>query len=199
MYLDWLRENFRKKKDQGATQKDLADALGLSITQASRLLSGKRHLMASELPILSAYFGEPLPTMRTSKEQVPASVIKLRAIAAPGVWRERGNTVMLGTELIGALRNPNYRDYEQFAVKIEGTKKFAICIPPDPDRVETGQVVLVERERDDMVETTIRVVCIRGGALGTSIYPESHDQNQVFHSLADTKLVGRVIGFFEEV
>jgi transcriptional regulator with XRE-family HTH domain len=66
-YTVWLQNGLLK---HGKTQKELADYLGLSQSQTSRVCAGKRPMRLHELTAISTFFGEPPPSGNPALEAV---------------------------------------------------------------------------------------------------------------------------------
>jgi len=200
MYLQWFRENLKKAKARGKTQDGLAKVLGINPSQITQMKKGSRAIKADELEKIAKYFEIEAPEVRTSRERFPSPVVFAKMVAAPSVWRERGASVMLSNALIGVVQDPKYAQFEQFAVQIEGTKRFAICIgDASTAGLLPGDMVVVEREINGLVETTLRVIMGTQTDINAEILGAVPEGQDVIHSLKDIKIVGRVIGFFEGV
>jgi transcriptional regulator with XRE-family HTH domain len=195
MYIEWLRTGLKRP---GKSQRGLAKKLNVSESVVSRMLNGDRKLRADELDIIASYLGEPLPTSRTIVERRHLPAIQLTKIAAPGVWREQGAIVILDKKLIPSNPDPKYADFQQFAVLLEGSNRYAICIGHNPAHaLQQGDLVLVERHSGPLVETTLRRVALTSNGVKLTLVSHQNDSPDVIHTIDDVDVIGRVTGFFE--
>jgi transcriptional regulator with XRE-family HTH domain len=169
--------------ERGLTQTQLGEMLGTTSATIQRLETGKRQLtqkwvekISSILGVeVSELFGNILPTTN-----VGVSVI---GEVQAGVWKEvdvldepRHPTLPIGPD-------PRYIDFPQYALLVQGTsmnKVFApgsyiVCVPlADLGREpRDGDIVVVERRRKGMVETTVKRLSISRQKV--VLLPESTD------------------------
>jgi hypothetical protein len=171
MLIEWVIKGLEKP---GKTRRGLAKALGVNPSAVTRMLNPQgpepRRIQTNELPIISAYLGEPLPDLGLTYlghgdyEQFP---IFIRAIVSPGVWRESAaGSLTVSREHSYFPPDPRFGVADQFDVIVEGASinRFArhgsllrcveigdATLAPEPD-----DFVIVERSRVDTVETTAR-------------------------------------------
>jgi transcriptional regulator with XRE-family HTH domain len=196
MDLDWLRNALKRP---GKSQKGLAEYLGLDPSAVNRMLKGERRIQLSEADRIEAYFNQPtsapsLRRIRTSVERSPVYGLKVSKIAAPGVWREDGAKVMLDRIIIPSSPDPMFAGLDQYAVHLEGTNRYAICIDYGDRAPLHGELIVVERHNNhNLVETTVcRVQMTDGGWRATL-----EGKPDVIHKLEDISIVGKIIGFYE--
>lgn len=165
------------------TQADLAEMTETTDATIQRLETGQRQLtekwavkIASAMSVdVVEVFGRILPVAPNGLEVVGE--------VHAGVWRE--------TEVLDELRHaalplgpdPRYHGKRQFALLVRGESmnkvfkpgSFIVCVAwPDVGREpREDDVVVVERRRDGMVETTVKKVTIRQRKL--ALMPDSTD------------------------
>lgn len=149
---------------KGLTLDDAAAALGLSVSQVSRIERGQRSAGADDLARFAALYAAPPRAAPPA-----AALVPVVAEAAPGRWCEPGAFACA----VEIPRAPGrFPGEEQFAVRIVGPQMdqrrffegdFAICAPHGLARsVPTeGDLVVVERRRGGLVETSLREVMRR--------------------------------------
>lgn len=196
MDLDWLR-NALKRSDK--TQKGLAKHLGVRPSQVSRMLKGERRIQLHEVEKIEAYLGTPssfpsLGRIRTRVERSPLYGLKVSKIAAPGVWREDGAKVMLDRIVVPSSPDPVFSGSEQFAVHLEGTNRYAICVDYGERPHTADELVVVERvNASNLVETTICRLHLSDSGWRATL----EGRPEVIHKLDDISIVGKVLGFYE--
>lgn len=178
MFLDWLRIGLSKP---GKTHQGLADALGVDRSAVTKMLSGRRKIQASELIAIAEYIGETVPT-KTHTTQVYVNSVVVRAVAASGVWRERG-FVMRSSVAVPIIPDPRLAGFEQYALKIEGTDfnkvfnegDFPIFVRfQDVRRVpHDSDIVHIRRVQAGMVEDSVKRVRLVDRHI--ELWPESTD------------------------
>ena len=186
MYREWLKAGLLRPGKSGV---GLAKALGIDPSAVSRMLQGKRKLQLHEVDKAAAYLGVEPPNRGSLRigavapSQNEVQIVALTKSAAGGVWREVGVSVIFEAVAIPLVPEPRLAGLEQYATRIDGTDfnrilkpgDYAIFVPFDGIRTapQDGDIVEVERKRGDVVETTVRRVRIRGGAV--ELWPESDD------------------------
>lgn len=194
MFLEWLRNGLSRP---GKSQRGLAAHLGVSESVVSRMLSGEREIKARELEKMASYLGQPIPEKGTRVEHLPA--VPVTKIAAPFVWREQGEVVMSERARVPFVPDERFRGRQQFAVLIEGTKRYAVCVGiTASEAVQPGDLLVVERTNSvGMIETTVRRVEACSDGLNVAMEPRTQGVRDVIHSIDDVTPVGRVLGFYE--
>jgi transcriptional regulator with XRE-family HTH domain len=196
MDLDWLRSALNRP---GKSQRGLAKVLGVDASAVTNILKGKRRIQLHEVPKIEAYLNQPtsLPSLsriRTRVERSPLYGLKVSKIAAPGVWREDGAKVMLDRIVVPSSPDPVFSGSEQFAVHLEGTNRYAICVDYGERPHTADELVVVERvNASNLVETTICRLHLSDS--GWRATPEG--RSDVIHNLDDISIVGKVLGFYE--
>lgn len=201
MDIEWLRNAL---KQPGKTQRALAKHMGVDESAITRILKGDRKIQLHEADLIRSYFDNPNSLVqlnsfkRTKVERKPGYGLKITKIAAPGVWREEGALLMLDRTFVPSSPDPRFSGMAQFAVLIEGTKKYAICVDYDDDHsLQDGDLIVAERHRDGLVETTIRRVSKTRDGWQASLEVKSYPPSDVIHSIDDLRVVGKVLGYYE--
>lgn len=196
MDLDWLRNALKRP---GKSQKGLAGVLGVDASAVTNILKGTRRIQLHEVAKIEAYLNQPtsLPSLgriRTRVERSPVYGLKVSKIAAPGVWRESGAKVMLDRILVPSSPDPVIGGGEQFAVHIEGTNRYAICVEYNDRSPQPRELVVVERANPQgLVETTVCRLHLTDYGWRAVL----EGQPDVIHKLDDISIVGKVLGFYE--
>jgi repressor LexA len=169
--------------ERGLTQTQLGEMLGTTSATIQRLETGKRQLtqkwvekISSSLGVeVSELFGNIVPTTN-----VGVSVI---GEVQAGVWKEVDVLDEPRHPILPIGPDPRYIDFPQYALLVQGTsmnKVFApgsyiVCVPlADLGREpRDGDIVVVERRRKGMVETTVKRLSISRQKV--VLLPESTD------------------------
>lgn len=171
------------RTERGLTQTQLADQIGTTSATIQRLETGKRQLtqrwaekISSVLGVeVSSLFGNILPTTN-------AGLSVIGEVQA-GVWKEVDVVDEPKHPALPIGPDPRYPNISQFALLVQGTSMnkifapgtFIVCaawaeIGRDP---REGDIVVVERRRDGMVETTVKKISFQNNKL--VLMPESTD------------------------
>jgi hypothetical protein len=148
--VDDIREGLSRP---GKTQKGLAAALGVDNSQISRLLTGKRHLRAHEIPIILGYLemgGAPGPgRSRTTIPEVVQiggdrfamlPVYEARVSAGPGVEPEDGaplNRIAFRADWLRSVTRGNIGDL--VVLNVDGDSMEPTLRQGDTVLVDMGQ------------------------------------------------------------
>lgn len=148
-------------------------------------------------------------------EVTPLESIKVIGIVEAGSWRNTGEFVDEQLDEIAAPALPNYPPYQQFSLKVVGPSmnrivedgEYVVCLDLRQDGAESrdGDIVVVERTRAGLVETTLKV--LRMNAAGqTELWPDSSHPNHqepivLESSEEDTQvmIIGRVLASFKPI
>lgn len=169
--------------ERNLTQAQLAEMIGTTDATIQRLETGKRQLtqkwaekISSNLGVeVASLFGNILPTS-------PNGLSVVGEVQA-GVWKEvdvadepKHSTLPIGPDL-------RYSAYNQYALLVQGTSMnklfapgtFIVCVPwSELGRdMKDGDIVVVERRRDGMVETTVKRISLKNRRV--TLVPESTD------------------------
>ena len=185
-HIAWLLAGLQQP---GKTQKGLGKALGVDESGVSKMLKNKRRLQIYEIPKAAAYLGIPEPGPAGPADHSVASTdrkthsVPVTKIACGGVWREEGVSMVIDAVHIPHAPEPRLEGLIQYATRIDGTDfnkvlrpgDYAIFVPFADVRSEPrdGDIVEVQRHRGSTVETAVRRVRIRAGAV--ELWPESDD------------------------
>lgn len=196
MDLEWLRTELERP---GRSQRGLADFMGLHPSQIARMLKGERRIQLYEIEKIEAYLGKTssapsLDRLRTKIERSNVHGLHVTRIASPGVWREDGTTMMLERIVVPSSPDPIYAGMPQFAIQIEGSKRFAICVAYEDRKPQPNELVAVERRNaHGLVETTICRLDLRDNGWVAAL----EGRPEVFHKLDSVSVAGKVIGIYE--
>lgn len=173
--------------------------MGLDPAQITRMVNGERRIQLYEIEKIEAYLGKTsssptLDRLRTKIERSNIHGLHVTRIAAPGVWREDGAKMMLERIVVPSSPDPIYAGMSQFAIQMEGSNRFAICVSYEGRRPQADELVAVERRnQSNLVETTI---CrLTPSDDGWRVTLEGRDD--VIHKLDNVSIIGKVIGIYE--
>jgi transcriptional regulator with XRE-family HTH domain len=181
LFIEWIRRGLRSP---GKNQSGLAAHLGVAHPQITMMLQGKRRIKADELPKIAEYLetNVPIVTYDAATGRVVAKEAELvervpvypmiRGVVAGGRWLEMDTWSSDGD---GVERYPtpvfvpeNIDASAVYVLKIEGNSVnrkapdggFVVCLPLDsaPRNFRSGDWVVAERRRGDLIETTVKQV-----------------------------------------
>jgi SOS-response transcriptional repressor LexA len=171
--IEWIENGLTK---EGKSRKGLASAIGRSPSAVTELLRGKRKLQIDEIGKIARYLGEAVPTFGEAKPERTSIVhVPVRGEAAPDLWRGPTYIYDDSPAQIPVVLG-EFTMSEQFAFRIVGNQMdkrkihsgdYVICVPYflARDRFHTGDIVVVERQDHDLIETTCRELVVAGGGL----------------------------------
>lgn len=179
----WLKAELSKP---GRTQAGLAAHLGYDASKVNRMCSGARQVKAWEADKIREYLALTTPetnvagaTFRhASLPLVQASLLEVRGIVEAGSWREVAFQDIFPPETVEV--QPGAVSPGAFALKIRGPSmdlyypsgSHVIVRPCLGETPQVGKHVVIERERDGLVETTLKeLVQARDGTL--ELWPRS--------------------------
>jgi len=201
MDIEWLRTQLQRP---GKTQRGLAKHVGIDETAVSRILKGQRKIQLHEADLIRSYFDSDGPalsahkSLRTRVERTPIYGLEVTRAAAPGVWREQGAVIMLDRTFVPSSPDPRFMGMHQFAVLLGGPRRYAICIDYDANaQPHEGELVVVERHRESLVETTLRRLTRGADGWYGVLVSTPEPSKDVIHSIADLRIIGKVIGIYE--
>jgi SOS-response transcriptional repressor LexA len=173
MSIDWIKEGLKK---EGKSKIGLAAAIGRSPSAVTELLKGKRKLQVDEITKIARYLDEtPPPFGGVEPERTVIVQVPVRGEAAPDLWR--GPTYIYDDSPAHVPIVPGeFAMTDQFAVRVVGNSMdklkihsgdYLICVAYSlaRDHFQTGDVVIVERQDADRIETTCRELVVAGRGL----------------------------------
>lgn len=165
------------------TQAQLAEMLGTTDATIQRLESGKRQLTEKWAKKISEVLGVDLGQVFGQILPVASAGLSVIGEVQAGVWREIDVTDEPKHPPIPLGPDPRYQDKTQFALLVQGESMnkvfnpgcFIVCIPWDQvgRQPREGDIAVVERRRDGMVETTVKRIAVQNRKL--VLMPESTD------------------------
>lgn len=165
------------------TQAQLAEMIGTTDATIQRLESGKRQLTQRWAEQISLVLGVDVSEVFGSI--LPATTAGLSVIGEvqAGVWREIDFADEPKHPPLPLGPDPRYQNKQQFALLVQGESMnrvftpgtFIVCVSwTDIGRnPKEGDIVVVERRRDGMVETTVKKIAIQNRKL--VLMPDSTD------------------------
>lgn len=199
---DWIKAELRRQKK---TQAGLAKALGRDKSVVSKMLQGKRRILASDIEKISAFLGgRPVPSTgaiapRTERVQ-PVTVTGGLAV---GTWRERDLEPAIGTHFVPWVPDPAYFGMQQYARLVETSHSphvergdYAIFVsfsalnrpPQDRDLVHCARV------QNGLEEHTLRRVVRHDGQMHLVLEHEPQASPAVIWSPSSRSV--RILGLF---
>lgn len=219
--VDCTRHNVKRmnrikelREKAGLTQAALGDRAGTTAATIQRLETGQRQLtqkwaniIAHALSIeVTEIFGNIIPAHRTG--------LKVLGMVQAGVWRESETMDEEPFPPLPIAPDPRFQEEAQFALMVRGKSmnkiiksgEFIVCVSWREIRrgPRDGDLVVVERRRDGLVEATVKRVQLKGQKL--YLMPESTDPRwqtplelQLDSSLENDEIVvtALVIGRYE--
>ena len=190
--------------------------IGTTAATVQRLETGKRKLTQEWAEALA-------PALRVHVDEVFGNILPIAKNGIPvlgdvqaGVWREIDTVDEEKYPPLPLSPDPRYHERAQFALMVRGESmnkvfppgQFIVCVrwseinrgPRD------GDLVVVERRRDGLIEATVKRVAIKGQKL--YLMPESTDPRfqtpieiQLDGSIANDEIVltALVIGRYEQI
>jgi transcriptional regulator with XRE-family HTH domain len=171
------------RKAKSLTQEELGERIGTTGATIQRLESGKRKLTEQWMRNISEVLGVQPAELFGETIVATGAGLPVKGEVQAGVWHEShiAQEPKLGS--VPLPPDPRYSDKEQWALLVQGTsmnKKFEhgeylVCVKwADLQRKpKTGDLVVVERRRDGMIESTVKRISIKGAVI--SLVPESTD------------------------
>lgn len=194
MFIEWLKTGLAQPNK---TQRGLAEALGVAPSAVSRLLSGERELLANEIAKAASYLEVPPPLVGRQAVE-PVKTIPVRYVVARGIWRERGLTPFLSISSVPIVYDSRYAGMEQWAARLDGSQAYVVCVSYEQARARPrpGDVVLVERTRDDLSEFLLCNVVLRPDGSWHLTTSEAPYVDFII-SAGDIKILGLCVGRYQ--
>jgi SOS-response transcriptional repressor LexA len=163
----WLKDELSKRPHG---QAGLASFLGYDPSKVNRMCSGARQVKAGEADKIREYLA--LTSLETnnavasirhaSQPRVQASLLPVRGVVEAGSWREVAYQEVFPPETVKV--QPGDVGSDDFALKVQGPSmdlyypsgSHVIVRPCLGEAPQVGKHVVVERERDGLVETTLK-------------------------------------------
>lgn len=169
--------------ERNLTQAQLAEMVGTTDATIQRLETGRRQLTERWAEQISTVLG--VDVSEVFGRILPATTAGLPVIGEvqAGVWREIDFVDEPKHPQLPLGPDPRYHGKQQFALLVQGESMnkifapgtFIICVSwSDVGRQpREGDIVVVERRRDGMVETTVKKIAVQNRKL--VLMPESTD------------------------
>lgn len=175
---DWLRGVMTEK---GLTQSDLGRVLGVERQTVYKILNGKRRLNSDELLKLQHELGIIPPLTPPTPKEV--SYVKVAGEVAGGLWRDVTYSDFVEYE-IPIVHDPRWAKEALKALVVRGESinrkaqdgdlVLTLSLGYAPRGYEVGDWVVVERQRGDLIETTVKKMG-RNDAGNWILLPDSTD------------------------
>lgn len=170
MYDRWIKQGLKKPgKSAIGLAKALTKALKLDTPMHRgtiyKMMAGTRKIFSNELAPIAAYLEEPVPNMPTQSSLQNLQTLRVEKELGAGVWREQDDEAVPNADTIVVLTDFEHPSATHFAFRIRGNSMVSagmldgdivICISSD-DPVADGKLVVVERVRAGLVETSARL------------------------------------------
>jgi SOS-response transcriptional repressor LexA len=183
----WLKEQLDKP---GRSQSDLARHLGYDYPSVvNRMCRGVRQIKAWEADKIREYLaetekpnsterGNPATIARIAPAPAPAALLPVRGTVEAGSWREVLSEFEQEFETLPAPRS--VVDSGAYALRVIGPSmdqmypdgSFVVVQPWRGGPLPFGKRVIVERNRDGLVETTVKEL-VRGRDGEVELWPRS--------------------------
>ncbi len=164
MDVSWIIEGLDKP---GKSKSGLAKALGIWPSGVTSLLGGGRQLKATEAQKAAAYlevdyFGSPLSTVH----ETVVSCVRITGDVAGGIWAEPG--LVYQDEMTDVPLDPRWPADALYLLRVKGSSvnrkardgDLVLCLDAwaAPRSAMPGDWVVMERERNGLIETTVKRV-----------------------------------------
>lgn len=193
MDIEWLKAELQKP---GRSQSALARHLGVVPEIVNRIVHGRRQVKAHEADEIRAYLasterGAPATITRIAPKPSPTALLTVRGTVEAGSWREVVLTDLeYEAETLVAPRS--VVDSGAFALRVVGPSmdmlypdgSYVVVQPWHGGPLPYGKRVVVERNRDGLVETTVKEL-VRGADGEPELWPRS------FHPAHQSPIVYR--------
>lgn len=168
---------------RGLTQAQLAEVVGTTDATIQRLESGRRQLTERWATQISTVLGVDVSELFGSILPATNAGLPVVGEVQAGVWREIDFTDEPKHPPLPLGPDSRYQGHAQFALLVVGESMnkifnpgtFIVCIPWAElgRQPQEGNIVVVERRRDGMVETTVKRISLQNNKL--VLMPESTD------------------------
>jgi len=195
------------REERGLKQEEVAEKLGLHLTNYNKLENGKTELTTSRMEELAAIFGvDPVAII---SEPLAFRSIEVRGVVQAGAWSEAWDWDEGSRYSVPIPDEPRWRSFRLFGAEARGPSmnrrypEGTVLIVTD--QVETGEHLVVgrryvvERERaDGLREATVKTLW-RDDAGALWLLPESDDPRfqqpiPISGEQGDTiRILGRVV------
>lgn len=164
MSFSWIADGLKKP---GKTKSGLAEAMGIWPSGVTSLLKGERQLKAEEAQKAAAYlemehFGSPLSAV----QETVITCVKITGEVAGGIWAEP--RVAYQEEMTDVPLDPRWPADAIYLLRVKGTSvnrkardgDLVLCLDAwaAPRSAMPGDWVIMERERNGLIETTVKRV-----------------------------------------
>jgi transcriptional regulator with XRE-family HTH domain len=180
VYMNRIKE---LRKARNLTQEQLAELLGTTDATIQRLESGKRQLTERWAAQISTVLGVDVTEVFGAILPVTNAGLPVVGDVQAGVWREIDVVDEPKHSPLPIGPDPRYQAATQFALLVLGESMnkvfaagtFIVCVPWEQlgRQPRENDIVVVERQRDGMVETTVKRIEIQNRKL--VLMPESTD------------------------
>jgi transcriptional regulator with XRE-family HTH domain len=171
------------RQSRNLTQAQLAEMIGTTDATIQRLETGRRQLTERWAVQISTVLG--VDVSEVFGQFLPAAAAGLSVIGEvqAGVWRETDVSDEPKHPPLPLGHDPRYQGKRQFALLVQGESMnkvfapgtFIVCVAWSEigRQPREGDIVVVERRRDGMVETTVKRIAIQSRKL--VLMPDSTD------------------------
>jgi transcriptional regulator with XRE-family HTH domain len=172
------------REARGLTLEQVAEAMGTTTATVSRLENGRRKLTDQWIyRIGDVLEATPIDILGGEQRAAAQTGLPVRGDVAAGIWREADIQDEPKYSAVPIGPDERYPPERQYALAVQGTSmnkrfppgSFIVCVPWDTIERDPrdGDIVVVERRRDGMVESTVKKVVAKGRSVKLS--PESDD------------------------
>lgn len=203
MDAEWLKAELAKP---GRSQSALARHLGVVPEIVNRIVHGRRQVKANEADQIREYLsstekGTPATFARIVSKPSPTALLPVRGTVEAGSWREALLSAFdYEPETLIAPRS--VVDSGAFALRVAGPSmdllypdgSFVVVQPWHGGPLPFGKRVIVERDRDGLVETTVKEL-VRGPEGEPELWPRSsHPAHQKPVPYKEEEVTLRLVG-----
>lgn len=196
VYKEWLNYGLEKK---GKSGKGLANYLGIQPSAVSRMLSGERRILASELDNISRYIEEPIPFVTNPYPNNEVNQMLIAGFVNKGIWFEREKQKPLYEDIpklhVSGLEAEQYAYILTYDCHTHLKDTYLITVRPEDIKREgrDNDIVIVERTREDLSQFVLAQFSVGHGKRSIIDLDSSLDQITKIDS-DDCYIAGLVIG-----
>lgn len=163
--LRWIKDELKRQRK---TQSGLAAHMGRDKSVVSKMLAGRRRILAADLEAIASFLGKPVPTEGTiNVRHAPVQSVTVTGVLAVGTWREQDQEPVNGVHHVPWVPDPRLLGMPQYARLVETSHAsqvergdYAIFVPFTAlgRAPQDSDLVHCARYRDGLEEHTLRRV-----------------------------------------
>lgn len=178
----------RLRKERKLNLETVAEAAGVSVSQMSRIETGKRQARADELAMLAEFFGVPVGALYSAQdykdEKVQIKSAPVVGVVQAGLWYDASIPPQVNDDPIPYVPT-RFKMHDQFAYRVAGPSMnlkgindgdYILVVPYWHVRTspQDGDLAVIERSRDNgETERTVKEIVVEREVI--KLMPRSSD------------------------